>query len=1092
MSRTLLVVCSLFIVVITTTSIAAEPDAKPIPGVGPAGEVVRLHTDFKFVEGPAVDAYENVYFSDIPNDRILKVDADGKLSTFLEDSHAINGLMFDRRGRLIACQGKKQRIVVIDAATKEIAPLAEMYEGKPLGTPNDLVIDRQGGVYFTTPDTSAVYYADEKGAVVRLLNELPRPNGVILSPDEATLYVLPSGSGDVMSYPVKSPGQIGEGRVFCQLVPNSKNPSRPGGDGLTVDAEGNLYLTRPSMKLIQVVDPNGKTLGLLHFPEEPSNCTFGGADRKTLYVTAQTSLYSQRMETAGHRFSTLQPESWDYVEPMKQVAARFRGNEGVVLHVGGSMTIANPYGTWPRSGQGKTGDDRAILDWMHLEKKDKADGWWLCRTEIEHYRAYTSESGLKSAMLLAGGRRGLPKLAKLLDEYQPQMVTIECGIYDVEDGVPLEEYQANMTKAVDIILAHGAIPILNTVPQFKAQFETTQRYNVALRELARQRGIPVVDLEAEIFSLRPDDWYDKLVDRIHLTAAQAGVSPGAEPTTANLRNSGYLLRGWLTVRKIAEVKHRVIDRSTKRSAADVSVTNIKTLHRDGQTFVTWKDALEGEAGADYRYDLYVSDRPITQASLADLKPAIHGLVNNSGKEYGYHMAAKRRLDASLPMASIESGGKPLPQWTGLAVRTVEKEGDRYYAVVASDLEGKPVSKVTPGQSATTVAVSEKPAPIQPVKTGDSRERGRYANVVQVTGKQNLPLLVQLHASSARGGPGSSHGDYYLFWGRPEWGYRDGLPWQFAVEERKFGQMQDRRLMLSARETIAQPDGDGARETYWFGYYCVPQWANHEEPRAYNFTERRMLWLIDWVRGSYHADPNRIYAEGGSMGAWGTTTFALRHPDVFAAVYPNRPRTKQRGLPSMAKVDRDAPILMSDGKTDYYDRMNMVKFVSQHPEDLSFIGWCCGRHDGFATFKEQIEMVEALTAAHHGFAFAWNDGDHSSGSTAMSEVMRWYPPEKFARNQSYPAFGNSSIDQDLGSGEVEVEESGRTKSVLNEGNGALTGGINLGFVWNDVIDENEKWSVTLSNELAQAAMSVDVTPRRCQNFKPRSGEQLSLD
>src|SRR5262245_50586718 len=89
-------------------------------------------------------------------------------------------------------------------------------------------------------------------------------------------------------------------------------------------------------------------------------------------------------------------EAWDYAAPMKKIAAKFRGNEGVVIHVGGSMTIANPYGTWARSGKGKTPADTAILKWMHTDAKDKSDGWWLCRTELVMYRAYTAESGLKS------------------------------------------------------------------------------------------------------------------------------------------------------------------------------------------------------------------------------------------------------------------------------------------------------------------------------------------------------------------------------------------------------------------------------------------------------------------------------------------------------------------------------------------------------------------------------------------------------------------------------------------------------------------------------------------------------------------------
>lgn len=168
-------------------------------------------------------------------------------------------------------------------------------------------------------------------------------------------------------------------------------------------------------------------------------------------------------------------EEWDYAGPMKKVAARFGGKEGVVLHVGGSMTIANPYTTWARSGKGRTPEDFAILKWMHAGANDATDGWWLCRTELEHYRAYTSESGLKSGMLLAGGRRGLPTLEKILEDYKPRMVTIECGIYDVEDGVPLDDYRRNMGQALDLILGRGAIPIPNTIPPFKAQMERTRQ-----------------------------------------------------------------------------------------------------------------------------------------------------------------------------------------------------------------------------------------------------------------------------------------------------------------------------------------------------------------------------------------------------------------------------------------------------------------------------------------------------------------------------------------------------------------------------------------------------------------------------------------
>jgi gluconolactonase len=301
------------LLLIAAASCASAADPAPIEGIGPTGEIVRLHTGFKFTEGPAADGQGNVYFMDIPNNRIHRVDLDGKLTTVLEDSQACNGLMFDGRGRLLACQGRAKRVIAIDVASGGIAVVADQYAGQALKVvPNDLVIDRSGGVYFTDPDARSVFYASGTGAVERLIDDLPRPNGVLLSPDEKTLYVLPSGSADVQAYPVEAPGKIGAGKTFCKLLPNPDQPSRPGGDGLTVDTQGNLYLTRPSLKLIQVVSPKGATLGTIRLPEEPANCTFGGKDLKTLYVTAQTSLYAVPLETTGHRFGS------DGVKPLNE------------------------------------------------------------------------------------------------------------------------------------------------------------------------------------------------------------------------------------------------------------------------------------------------------------------------------------------------------------------------------------------------------------------------------------------------------------------------------------------------------------------------------------------------------------------------------------------------------------------------------------------------------------------------------------------------------------------------------------------------------------------------------------------------------
>ena len=307
---------------------------------------------------------------------------------------------------------------------------------------------------------------------------------------------------------------------------------------------------------------------------------------------------------------------------------------------------------------------------------------------------------------------------------------------------------------------------------------------------------------------------------------------------------------------------------------------------------------------------------------------------------------------------------------------------------------------------------ERVTAIQPIKVYDSKERSTYVAQTSITGTKGLPLMLRLHGSEAQGGGASDWGDYYTYFGSESMGYRDGLPGVFSMEERRYP--SGNVLELKPRDAILHPNGKEPMETYWFGYLSVPQWARHKDSRAYPFTENRLRWLLDWSVTRYGADPDRVYAAGQSMGGWGATTFALRHPEIFAAIYPTLPRTRQRALPGL-QDGAFGRAVMPDGKTDYFERMDMVKFVFQTRTDLPFMGWSIGRRDGFATWKEQVEMVKALTASHHGFAFAWNDGDHSEGTKPMDLIYQYYGPEKLARNVSYPAFGNSSIDNNPGNG-----------------------------------------------------------------------------
>lgn len=280
-----------------------------IPAIGPKGPVTKVAGGFAFIEGPASDGKGNLYFSDIPNARIHKLDSQEKVSVFREKSNKSNGLMVDGKGRILACE-MDGAVVALSADGKGREVLADQHDGKPLNAPNDLVIDKAGGIYFTDPMYGAktplpqgktcVYYLPQGGKPARLLDNLPNPNGVILSPDEKTLYVIPSSQKWMMSYPVEAPGKLGVGKVFCELA--QRNPKgNSGGDGLAVDVKGNLYITAETG--VQVWSPEGKLLGTLVFPEQPANCDFGGPDNKTLYATARTGLYKVELEIPGHRFT---------------------------------------------------------------------------------------------------------------------------------------------------------------------------------------------------------------------------------------------------------------------------------------------------------------------------------------------------------------------------------------------------------------------------------------------------------------------------------------------------------------------------------------------------------------------------------------------------------------------------------------------------------------------------------------------------------------------------------------------------------------------------------------------------------------------
>jgi gluconolactonase len=269
--------------------------------IAEGAQLEKLAGDFSFTEGPASDPKGNVYFTDQPNDRILKWSVDGKLSTFLQPSGRANGLCFDKKGNLWACADEKNELWRITSAGKQTVVLKD-YDGKRLNGPNDLWIRPDGGLYFTDPfykrpywergpteqDCQGVYYlASGQNKPVRVVSDLQQPNGIMGTPDGKTLYVADIGDNKTYAYDIGREGTLSNKRLICAL----------GSDGMTLDNQGNLYLTGRG---VTVFDKTGKQIAQIAVPEGwTANVCFGGKDRHTLFITASKSLYSLRMRVKG-------------------------------------------------------------------------------------------------------------------------------------------------------------------------------------------------------------------------------------------------------------------------------------------------------------------------------------------------------------------------------------------------------------------------------------------------------------------------------------------------------------------------------------------------------------------------------------------------------------------------------------------------------------------------------------------------------------------------------------------------------------------------------------------------------------------------
>jgi gluconolactonase len=292
-----------------------------------AAQEIEIATFVSMLEGPAADRDGNVYFTDILTQRIMKFSSNGAVSVYREQSNAANGLLIDPQGRLIACEGApsataqrngitvtgKPRVTRTDLRTGKMEILAEKYEGKPLVGPNDLTMDGIGRLYFTDFNGAAVYRIDAPGKLTRILSspDIQRPNGIQISPDDRTLYLVEANGAEGGARMIRAYDLLPDGTVRNMRVHYNFYPGRSA-DGMSIDSQGNLYAsagmhrTRNTSETLEtqcgvyVISPDGKLLKFIPIPEDYiTNNAFGGTDMKTLYITAGKTLYKVKVEIAG-------------------------------------------------------------------------------------------------------------------------------------------------------------------------------------------------------------------------------------------------------------------------------------------------------------------------------------------------------------------------------------------------------------------------------------------------------------------------------------------------------------------------------------------------------------------------------------------------------------------------------------------------------------------------------------------------------------------------------------------------------------------------------------------------------------------------
>jgi gluconolactonase len=316
-----IIVAALPLMAVASATPAGSDAQSGVAGIVAAGTRLELVREgFDGTEGPVRLADGSLLFTENRADRIVRVKGDGSSEVFLDDTGGANALAINAAGEVLAVQTAKRALAVVHPRDKARV-LSDAFEGRAFNRPNDLVIDRAGGVYFTDPGASAqqlaearavpvsaapaappvtaIYYRAPDGRVTHVDGGFGRPNGVQLSPDEKVLYVADTYGEHLLAYDIAA-GKVGPRREFAKLAGfrQTENGPSSGADGLATDAQGNVYVA--SAAGVQVFAASGKPLGTITTPKAPQNLAFAGPDRKTLYIVGRGSVWKIATLVAGN------------------------------------------------------------------------------------------------------------------------------------------------------------------------------------------------------------------------------------------------------------------------------------------------------------------------------------------------------------------------------------------------------------------------------------------------------------------------------------------------------------------------------------------------------------------------------------------------------------------------------------------------------------------------------------------------------------------------------------------------------------------------------------------------------------------------